>query len=341
MTSLTPSLCHTVNCLIDDLKLTWKEPHLQENRIPRWIKELAESVRGKTAEEMKSDIRKSFKEHSVKPATQIVYLSFLKNLLIQNGELLLPNYITTISVQNKKLCDFLNEQKTNFGKYAVLKNFPFLCKGLLRTDVLINGDILSDTLREDVKKKQEEKLKDRKTLVVRTPVEFLEWVKTSLSQCDSPSQLLQALLLCCGRRISSIFMKPRMVWKYIPGQEECPKIMYREILKKRGRSIWSEIPLLAPARLFLNGLRNFQKDFLLECSDPLVKYGKRHRKWCSSNKFLPGVRLTPRDFRSLYAGFVKRNAEKAEQFFPAAVSRALMHDNLQTSLHYMSVNFIE
>ena len=326
----------TLQSQIEELVKEWREPRPPSNQgTPKWLRKLAEDL--KESKNMPELIQTVFREKNVGRPTQVVYLSKLKSLLIENGVLLNPKFPAFCEREHPDLWRIISNMKTNYGRWRFLRSLPLLKERYLKREMLVNGDLIDDKLKNDVKMAQETRLVTRKSLVVDDPAAFQQYMLDGLGMED-PARLFQSLLFVSGRRCAVFCVPLSEVWS-VEGLDMLEnKIRYKEYMKKRGKCKQAEIPLLCSANHFLSALDYFQTHCCVPAEDGMAKHSGTFRTWCRSNPFFSSDNyLRPCDFRALYSAYIAREAEKEAKFVPGEICKALLHVRLGTALSYMHV----
>lgn len=349
--STTPNAPNTPTSSITALLKEWKEPIAPQPKCPKWIEELAEALarlrkdesgslkwQQPSAAEMADMIRKAFAEHKVARPTQICYMSFLKTLLIQNGVLLNKLYPFHCQAVAPELYAVMYRQFSNYARWrlsqAATQSGLILAQPFLRTDLVVDGNLIDSAIKEEVRNQAITRLMDRKGLTLKNPAEFKKKVLEGLRHPEDPVRLYPALLFACGRRPASLLVPMQDVWDTEGLDLKENKIIYKEHIKKRGRPVTATIPLLCSTGLFLRALSAFQDKYL-----PLAT-AYRMRSWVKLNQYT--FRYKPCDFRAIYAAYIGYSAILDDTAtYPAAIARAMMHEHPSTSVHYMRVNLKE
>ena len=316
----------------------WKEPQPPAMKPTAWLKQLAsrlEQEKERPGDELASIIKAEFDQHKIEDKTKVVYMSWLKSMLIENGTLINPLFEEAFEETHEPYLEKYRSLKSGYAKRVFLELLnevePFTVP-FLRTDIVVDGELIRHNLGKEVRKVALKKQMEKKSFTIEDPEEFKKKVLAGLDEYDSPQKLFPALLLACGRRPASLFIPIGEVWDMEGLRYSGSQIRYTETVKKRGKPVTEVITLLCSAHRFVTALEVFQ-----ELHKKNI-YGRKLVEWCSWLR-CKERKLTPRDFRVLYAKYIEQMSRKSGKTGPVNVARALMHGNLNSSALYMSVNF--
>lgn len=291
--------------------------------------------RESSGEELSDIIKEEFGRHKIAKKTQVNYLSTLKSLLVENGALVNPLFEDAFTESHEALVEKFQSLSSGYAKKAFLEEVNRvvpLVEPYLRTDIEVDGRVISRTLGYDVKREAKQRQMDKSVIRISAPNIFLEETLAGLDEFDDPKKLCPALLLACGRRPATLRIPAHQVWDMTNLDPSDYQIRYTETVKTRGKHVTDVIPLLCSAARFMLSLEAFQEQYSHKATPSNI------RQWCKWLK-CDGKSVRPRDLRNIYGRYIQDKFAKSGKTNPANVARALMHSNIGLSALYMSVNF--
>lgn len=312
--------------------------------------------------------------------TSYNYITLAKKLLIVTGTVIAPDLLSRIRMEvlehclhssedeSKKLMDELLafEKRDNWERYKIWRRYrasmdtktvfqQVLAKNLFFTDdyshdhMFLNIVQIQENAKETLKTAQKLKLEAQLTdghslkRVIDKPQEMMDFMLAGLLETKNEAVMLGALLLCCGRRPSSLYMYPDdfQCLRMDPRNIDEYSCHFRERLKigtkLHDELLFTEIPLLAPFSIFKTCLMQFRAVIGIDKNwTPTETNIKRCRKDCSNIRKLLGPIYTPRTLRPIYAALAFKlfgDGTHLNVFF----KNALKHADLTTSLHYSHI----
>jgi len=193
-------------------------------------------------------------------------------------------------------------------------------------------------LREKATERLEKKLKGPK--FIAEPQDFMKFILSGLHSKANVTAMLPALLFCCGRRPSSLYIQVDDFEVYDTDSNYC--CYFTERLKKRSLRdvIRIKVPLLAPYGLFkacLNRFRGLIKAKYKRDLETVAEVNtKRNRIDNEHIRKRMGENWSMRDLRPMYVQFMLKVAGEYVQS-NVFIKGVLGHQDIHHSLHYSAI----